>query len=42
LHILREITEVPYKILLYLFIRGIAAGEFAFVETSGLFRKFAD
>jgi hypothetical protein len=25
---------VPYKILLCLFIRGIAAGEFAFVETA--------
>jgi hypothetical protein len=33
---------VPYKTLLYLFIRGIAAGEFAFVENAGLFINFAD
>jgi len=39
---LRKITEVPYKTLLYLFIRAIAAGEFVFVETAGLFRNFAD
>jgi len=41
-HVLRKITEVPYKTLLYLFIRDIAAGEFAFVDTAGLFRNFAD
>jgi len=33
---------VPYKTLLYLFIRGIGAGVFAFVEAAGLFRNFAD
>jgi hypothetical protein len=32
LHELQKITEVPYKTLLYLFIRGFAAVEFAFVE----------
>jgi hypothetical protein len=35
------VAEVPYKTLLYLFIRGIAAGEFAFVQTAVLFRNFA-
>jgi hypothetical protein len=34
LHVLQKITEVPYKNLMYLVIRGIAAGEFAFVELS--------
>jgi hypothetical protein len=33
---------VPYKTPLYLLIRGIAAGVFAFVETASLLRKFAD
>jgi hypothetical protein len=41
-HLLQKITEVPYKTLLYLFIRSIAAGEFDFVDNADLFRKFAD